>query len=144
MPGAPRLLRQAGTAPLAEVALEQRRKRAPGQVLHEHASCWTDPPPVAADGVTLLHRSVVAPWAGGLRQGADDGVERGEPYGRPEQEIAAAVVAADPEPAEGDGRTPADPVEGSASFVAGVRDAWPLGDRDAVRSSGPVGSSRFV
>ncbi|MGA5290130.1 hypothetical protein [Streptomyces pseudogriseolus] len=64
VPGAPRLLRQAGTAPLAEVALEQRRKRAPGEVMHEHASCWTDPPPVAADSVTLLHRSVVAPWAG--------------------------------------------------------------------------------
>ncbi|MFZ4152050.1 hypothetical protein [Streptomyces pseudogriseolus] len=74
------------------------------------------------------------------------GVERGEPDARAEEEIAAAVVGAAPEPAEGDGRTPADPrrVEGPASFVAVVRDAWLRGDRDAARSSGPVGSSRFV
>ncbi|MDT6983166.1 hypothetical protein ACFSUJ_01595 [Streptomyces lusitanus] len=135
-----------GTAghPQGELVLEQLRERVPGQVLHEHASCWTDPPPVAADSVTLLHQSVVAPWAGGLRQGADGGVEQGEPDARPEEEIAAAVVGAGPEPAEGDGRTPADPVEGPASFVTVVRDAWLRGDRDAVRSSGPVGSSRFL
>ncbi|MFZ4152051.1 hypothetical protein [Streptomyces pseudogriseolus] len=44
VPGAPRLLWQAGTAPLTEGALEQLREGAPGQVLHEHASCWTGPP----------------------------------------------------------------------------------------------------
>ncbi|MFF5343595.1 hypothetical protein ACFY4H_23245 [Streptomyces althioticus] len=130
--------------PQGAAVLEQLRERVPGQVLHEHAGCWTDPPPVAADSVTLLHQSAVAPWAGGLRQGADGGVERGGPDPRPEEEIAASVVAADPEPDEGDGRTPADPVEGVSAFVTAVRDAWLRGDRDPVRSSGPVGSSRFL
>ncbi|MGQ5577382.1 hypothetical protein [Streptomyces sp. ECR3.8] len=130
--------------PQGAAVLEQLRKRVPGQVLHEHAGCWTDPPPVAADSVTLLHQSAVAPWAGGLRQGADGGVEQGNPDPRPEEEIAASVVAADPEPDEGDGRTPADPVEGVAAFVTAVRDTWLRGDRDAVRSTGPVGSSRFL
>ncbi|MGA5117698.1 hypothetical protein [Streptomyces pseudogriseolus] len=123
VPGALRPLRQAGTAPLAEVALEQLRERVPGQVLHEHASCWTDPPPVATDRVTFLNQSVVARWAGGPRQGADGGVEWGEADARAGEEIAAAVVGADPELDEGDGRTPADPVEGPAPFVAVVRDA---------------------
>ncbi|CAL9639124.1 hypothetical protein [Streptomyces sp. enrichment culture] len=130
--------------PRGAAALEQLRERVPGQVLHEHAGCWTDPPPVAADSVTLLHQSAVAPWAGGLRQGADGGVEQGDADPRPAEEIAASVVAADPEPDEGDGRTPADPVEGVAAFVTAVRDAWLRGDRDAVRSTGPVGSSRFL
>ncbi|MEU0911151.1 hypothetical protein [Streptomyces althioticus] len=137
-------LRATAGDPRGAAALEQLRERVPGQVLHEHAGCWTDPPPVAADSVTLLHQSAVAPWAGGLRQGADGGVEQGGPDPRPEEEIAASVVAADPEPDEGDGRTPADPVEGVAAFVTAVRDAWLRGDREAVRSTGPVGSSRFL
>ncbi|MGA5518071.1 hypothetical protein ACPCK2_17765 [Streptomyces pseudogriseolus] len=49
-------------------------------------------------------------------------MERGEADARAEEEIAA-VVGADPELDEGDGRTPADPVEGPAPFVAVVRDA---------------------
>ncbi|MCM2516318.1 hypothetical protein ACPCAJ_18570 [Streptomyces griseoincarnatus] len=53
-------------------------------------------------------------------------------------------MAADPEPDEEDGRTPADPAEGVAAFVTAVRDTWLRGDRDAVRSAGPVGSSRFL
>ncbi|MFF6814052.1 hypothetical protein ACFZAG_29840 [Streptomyces sp. NPDC012403] len=40
---------------------EQLRHRAPGQVLHEHACCWTDPPAATAASVTLLHQSAVAP-----------------------------------------------------------------------------------
>ncbi|MEW2074368.1 MULTISPECIES: hypothetical protein [unclassified Streptomyces] len=79
-------------------------------MLHEHACCWTDPPAATADSVTLLHQSAVAPGAAGLRRGADGGVEPGEPDGRPEAEIAAETVGADPAPDEGDGRTPADPV----------------------------------
>src|SRR5690606_24044164 len=38
------------------------RDRAPGSVLVEHASCWTEPPLVAADFVGLLHQYVVPPW----------------------------------------------------------------------------------
>ncbi|CAL9342233.1 hypothetical protein SUDANB176_00294 [Streptomyces sp. enrichment culture] len=124
--------------------LDQLFRRTPGQVLHEHASCWTDPPGVTADSVTLLHQSVVAPWEAGLRQSADGGVEPGEPDERPEAEIAAAIVAADPTPDEGDGQTPADPVERLTDFVSAVRDTWLRGDRARLRSSGPVASSRFL
>ncbi len=124
--------------------LEQLRERAPGQVLHEHAGCWTDPPGVAADSVTLLHQSAVAPWEAGLRQGADGGEEPGEPDERPAERIAAEIVAADPAPDEGDGRTPADPVERLTDFVSAVRGTWLIGDRAGLRSPGPVASSRFL
>ncbi|GAB2881637.1 hypothetical protein GCM10027074_57420 [Streptomyces deserti] len=118
--------------------------RAPGQVLHEHASCWTDPPAVTPDSVALLHQSAVAPWGAGLRQSADGGVERGEPDDRPEAEIAAEIVAADPAPDEGDGETPADPDTRLTDFVTAVRGTWLQGDRAALKTSGPVRSSRFL
>lgn len=124
-------------------ALEELWDRTPGQVLHEHASCWTDPPGVAADSVTMLHQTVVAPWEAGLRQSADGGVERGEPDERPAAEIAAEIVGADPAPDEGDGQTPADPVERLTDFVSAVRGTWLRGDRSRLRSSGPVAGSRF-
>ncbi|MFS0697432.1 hypothetical protein [Streptomyces nitrosporeus] len=124
--------------------LEQLYHRVPGQILHEHASCWTDPPAVAADSVTLLHQSAVAPWGAGLRAGADGGVERTEPDARPEAEIAAGIVGADPAADEGDGQTPADPVDVLTDFVTAVRGSWLRGDRARVRSTGPVGSSRFL
>ncbi|MFI2205047.1 hypothetical protein ACH47Z_30525 [Streptomyces sp. NPDC020192] len=89
--------------------------RAPGQVLHAHASCWTDPPAIAADSVALLRQSVVAPW-GEQRGSADDGVERG----------------------------PADHDAGFAAFASAVRGSWLRGDRARVRSAGPVTSSRFA
>ncbi|CAM5267558.1 hypothetical protein [Streptomyces aurantiogriseus] len=118
--------------------------RVPGQVLHEHASCWTDTPAVTPDSVTLLHQSVVAPWGAGLRQSADGGVEPGEPDERPDEEIAAEIVAADPTPDQGDGETPADPVERLTDFVTAVRGTWLRGDRGRVKSSGPVFSPRFL
>lgn len=119
-------------------------ERAPGQVLHEHASCWTDPPAVTADSVTLLHQSAVAPWEAGLRQGADGEVERGEVDGRPEKAIAAEIVGADPTPDAGDGETPADPAEKLTDFVSAVSGTWLQGDRAQLRSPGPVASSRFL
>ncbi|MFD9760982.1 hypothetical protein [[Kitasatospora] papulosa] len=119
-------------------------ERAPGQVLHEHASCWTDPPAVTADSVTLLHQSAVAPWEAGLRQGADGEVERGEADGRPEKAIAAEIVGADPTPDAGDGQTPADPAEKLTDFVSAVSGTWLQGDRAQLRSPGPVASSRFL
>ncbi|OKK08897.1 tetratricopeptide repeat protein [Streptomyces sp. CB02400] len=124
--------------------LEQLLHRTPGQVLHEHACCWTDPPAVTADSVALLHQSAVAPWAAGLRQSSDGGVEPGEPDERPEAEIAAEIVGADPTPDEGDGSAPADPVERLTDFVSAVRGTWLRGDRYRLRSSGPVASSRFL
>ena len=39
------------------------RERAPGQVLFERATCWTDPPRVTADVSGLLGQTVVPPWA---------------------------------------------------------------------------------
>ncbi|MFD9145293.1 hypothetical protein ACFVY7_31450 [[Kitasatospora] papulosa] len=119
-------------------------ERAPGQVLHEHASCWTDPPAGTADSVTLLHQSAVAPWEAGLRQGADGEVERGEADGRPEKAIAAEIVGADPTPDAGDGQTPADPAEKLTDFVSAVSGTWLQGDRAQLRSPGPVASSRFL
>ncbi|MFJ6855158.1 hypothetical protein ACIQM3_32340 [Streptomyces sp. NPDC091271] len=118
--------------------------RVPGQVLHEHASCWTDPPGVTADSVTLLHQSVVPPWGETLRLGDDGEAERAEADGRPEAEIAADIVGADPTPDGGDGETPADPVEKLTDFVSAVRGTWLRGDRAGLRSPGPVTSSRFL
>ncbi|MFJ4467176.1 tetratricopeptide repeat protein [Streptomyces sp. NPDC089424] len=118
-------------------------ERTPGQVLHEHASSWTDPPVVTADSVTLLHQSATAPWEGQLRAGEDGNVDRGAPDGRPEEDIAADILAADASPDEGDGGAPADPVEKLTDFVSAVRDTWLTGDRAGLNSTGPVSSSRF-
>ncbi|MDC0769000.1 hypothetical protein [Streptomyces sp. HD] len=119
-------------------------ERAPGQVLHEHASNWTDPPVVTADSVALLHQSATAPWEGQLRADDDGSVERGAPDDRPEREIAADILAADASPDEGDGQTPADGAEALTDFVSAVRDSWLRGDRAGLTSSGPVASSRFL
>jgi hypothetical protein len=119
-------------------------ERTPGQILHEHASNWTDPPVVTADSVTVLHQSVTAPWEARMRVGENGEVERGAPDGRPEEEIAADVLAADAAPDEGDGATPADPLEGLTGFVSAVRDTWLRGDRAGLSSAGPVPSSRFL
>ncbi|MFJ8979599.1 hypothetical protein [Streptomyces sp. NPDC102282] len=86
----------------------------------------------------------MAPWGERLLPGPDGGVETGEPDARPEAEIAAEIVAADPKPEGGDGETPPDPVEALTDFVTGVRGTWLRGDRARLRSSGPVGSSRFM
>ncbi len=124
--------------------LGQLYERTPGQVLHEHASCWTDPPAVCADSVTLLHQSNTAPWAGLLRQTEDGGIERSAPDERPEEEIAADIVCADPTPEEGDDDAPADPDEALRAFVEAVRATWLQGERARLQSSGPVPSSRFM
>ncbi|KAB1148158.1 hypothetical protein F7R91_09630 [Streptomyces luteolifulvus] len=119
-------------------------ERAPGQVLHEHASNWTDPPVVTADSVTLLHQSATAPWEGQLRQGDDGNVERTAPDERPEADLAAEIVGADPTADEGDRDSPADPVERLTAFAHAVRGSWQQGDRARLTSSGPVPSSRFA
>ncbi|QNP68781.1 hypothetical protein IAG44_04430 [Streptomyces roseirectus] len=118
--------------------------RTPGQVLHEHASCWTDPPAVTPDSATLLCQAVTAPWGDTLRLGDDGQVERGGPDERPQEEIAAEIVHADPTPDQGDGATPDDPGERLTEFVTAVRATWLRGDRARVRSTGPVPSGRFA
>ncbi|WP_330462071.1 hypothetical protein OIB37_33590 [Streptomyces sp. NBC_00820] len=124
--------------------LGQLVERLPGQVLHEHASCWTDAPVVTADSVGLLHQTVVAPWGEQLRQGADGGVERGPADDRPEAEIAASVTAADLAVEDGDDEGPADTDEAFTAFVAAVRGTWLNGPRTRLTSAGPVPSSRFA
>ncbi|GHA30884.1 MULTISPECIES: hypothetical protein [Streptomyces] len=119
-------------------------ERAPGQVLHAHACCWTDPPAVTPDSAALLHQSVVAPWGPQLRRSADGGVERGPADDRPEAEIAAGITAADPSPDPGDGDGPADGDTEFAAFATVVKGTWLRGERARVRSAGPVPSSRFA
>ncbi|MET7287970.1 hypothetical protein [Streptomyces sp. NPDC005573] len=123
--------------------LRQLVERVPGQVLHEHAGNWTDPPAVTPDSVGLLHQTVVAPWGEQLRQGADGGVERGPADDRPEAEIAASVTAADPGAGDGDGEGSADTDESFTAFVTAVRDTWLDGPRTRLTSAGPVPISRF-
>ncbi|MFC5883503.1 hypothetical protein RMN57_29405 [Kitasatospora sp. CM 4170] len=110
------------------------RERAPGEVLYEHATCWTTPPAVSADVTGLLAQVARAPWE----------PLGGEPDERPAQELAKDIVAADPTPIEGDGETPPDPDAGLAAFARSVGDRWLNGPRDRCRSTGPVRSSRFA
>jgi hypothetical protein len=120
------------------------RERAPGEVLFEHATCWTDPPAVAADVSTLLVQTVVAPWEKRMRftpEGEPDDVPAD---GRPAREVAAAIAAAEPEVDEGDGDSPPDPEEAVTAFAARVRQKWLDGPRDRSRSPGPVPSARFA
>lgn len=124
--------------------LGQLFERTPGQILHEHASNWTDPPVVSADSITLLHQSATAPWEGQLSAGEDGIAERGAPDDRPEEDIAADILAADATPDEGDGATPADPIEKLTDFVSAVRGTWLRGGRAGLSSAGPVSSSRFL
>ncbi|WP_371649800.1 MULTISPECIES: tetratricopeptide repeat protein [unclassified Streptomyces] len=124
--------------------LGQLHGRVPGQVLHEHASSWTDPPVITADSVALLHQAVVAPWDGQLRAGEGGEVERAGADERPDALIAAEIVGADPSPDEGDGETPADPDERFTEFVTAVRGSWLRGERTGLKSTGPVPSSKFA
>ncbi|MFD6227510.1 hypothetical protein ACFWFZ_11590 [Streptomyces sp. NPDC060232] len=103
--------------------------RTEGQILSEHATCWTEPPAVSADFSTLLCQFVVPPWR-------DDD--------RPEEEIARDVAAADPAPDGGDGQAPPDPDEAFRAFAAGVAPGWLAAPRDRIASPGPVPSSRFA
>lgn len=120
------------------------RDRAPGQLLYEHATRWTDPPAVPADVSTFLHQTVVAPWGERLR-GEPDGTMAKDPADeRPAEELAAGITHADPEPDPGDAATPADPDETLAAFATTVAREWATGVRDRVASPGPVPSSRFL
>ncbi|WP_030348370.1 hypothetical protein [Streptomyces sp. NRRL S-1022] len=119
-------------------------ERVPGQVLHAHACCWTDPPAVTPDSAALLHQSVVAPWRAQLRQSADGGVEQGPADDRPEAEVAAGITGAGLSDGAGDGTGPADGDAEFAAFATAVAGTWLRGDRARVRSAGPVPSSRFA
>ncbi|WP_330299719.1 hypothetical protein [Streptomyces sp. NBC_00503] len=104
-------------------------ERADGQILYEHATRWTSPPPVSADFSALQAQFVTEPWQ-------DDT--------RPEEEIARDVAAADPAPDTGDGATPPDTDEAFRARAAALGPGWLTGPRDRIRSAGPVHSSRFA
>ena len=74
------------TDPGAVAAL---RERAPGQILFERATCWTDPPRVTADVSGLLGQSAVPPWAAQIRRLDDGTAGQGPADDRPIQAIAA-------------------------------------------------------
>ncbi|GAA5194430.1 hypothetical protein GCM10023322_58790 [Rugosimonospora acidiphila] len=120
------------------------RERAPGQVLFEQATCWTQPPAVTADVSGLLSQFVVPPWGERLGGGPDNEVSQEPADDRPVETLAAQVLGADPKPDTGDGETPEDSDESLSAFVAGLRDLWLTGPRDRMRSPGPVRSSRFA
>jgi hypothetical protein len=119
-------------------------ERAPGQILWEHASCWTSHSGLAADINTMLVQHCVAPWGSRMRQAEDGSMERTPPDDRPAAEVAADIAGLSVEVDEGDGETPPDPDAALAAFVAGVRENWLTGNRDYAGSSGPVRSSRFL
>ncbi|MGW2371948.1 MULTISPECIES: tetratricopeptide repeat protein [Kitasatospora] len=126
----------------AEVA--QLRERTEGQLLFEHATCWTDPPAVTADVSTLLGQIVNAPWEPGLQFSEDGEPEEAEPDRRSAEELAEAILAATPTAPEGDGQTPPDPDDTLTAFATRATD-WPAtGPRDRINSAGPVRSSRFA
>ncbi|WP_328302115.1 hypothetical protein OG389_31940 [Streptomyces sp. NBC_00435] len=105
------------------------RERADGQVLYEHATRWTSPPPVRADFSALQAQFTKEPW---------------EDDARPAEEIARDVAAADPTADEGDGTTPPDTDEAFRAYAAALAPGWLTGPRDRVGSPGPVPSSRFA
>ncbi|MEU5990497.1 hypothetical protein ABZ806_16135 [Spirillospora sp. NPDC047418] len=128
---------------LNETQVEGLRERAEGQVLFEHASCWTGPPVVGADVTGFLHQVAVPPWGERLRVTADRETEKVPPDERPAELLAEEIVEAEPETFEEDGAPP-DPDGALAGFAGALRGHWLTGPRDAVRSPGPVPSSRFA
>lgn len=116
--------------------------RTSGQILFEHATYWVRPPAVAADISGLLCQTAVEPWGPHTRLG-DNGPETAPADSRPESEIAREIVRADGTPDSGDDRTPPDPDQVLADFVAATRDTWLQGSRTPVKSPGPVRSSFF-
>ncbi|MFD8481772.1 hypothetical protein [Kitasatospora sp. NPDC059673] len=119
-------------------------ERAPGELLYEHATCWTDTPAVSADVSGLLVQHLVAPWEPGLRVDDNGQVERGPADDAPAAVLAERIRTAAAEPDEGDGQSPPDPDEALSAFAARAAATWATGNRDRIRSSGPVRSSRFV
>ena len=120
------------------------RERAPGSVLVEHASRWTQPPGVAADIVGFLHQYVVAPWGRQLIASPGEEPRWTDPDTRPEEEVAADIVAAASTTSTLE-TLPDDTTEHLVAFVNALKGAWPAtGPRDRMWSPGPVPSSAFL
>ena len=128
------------------------RQRAPGQVVFERATCWTDPPRVTADVSGLLGQTTVPPWAAQPRRLQDGTTGLGPADDRPIQAIAAEIVHATPERDGGDGSAPPDPDQDLRHFAETVTapDArergggWLGGIREYIPDAGPVPSNRFI
>ncbi|MEU3778328.1 hypothetical protein AB0F11_35020 [Streptomyces sp. NPDC032472] len=119
--------------------LAELRDRAPGQVLYEHASRWTEPAAVPADFSTLQRQVGSEPW--GEQLGAEG---RGPADSRPEAEIARDIVTADPSADPGDGEGPVDGEAAFRDFVTAIAPLWlTSGSRAPINSTGPVQSNRF-
>jgi hypothetical protein len=119
---------------------------APGRLLFEHATCWTEPPAVAADVCTLLAQVVSTPWEAHRRPAPGGGGWVDVPADtRPDTDLVAELVAAPIRPQDGDGATPDDSDELLAGFVTRVAAGFGSAGlpRDKVWSPGPVPSSRF-
>ncbi|MEV7216909.1 hypothetical protein AB0O31_27940 [Kitasatospora cineracea] len=124
--------------------LSALHERAPGELLYEHATCWTDTPAVSADVCGLLVQRIVAPWEPRMTVGEDGEVTDSPADDRPAEELAREILAASAEPDPGDGATPPDPDAALADFAARAAATWATGSRDRIRSAGPVRSSRFA
>jgi hypothetical protein len=121
------------------------RNRAPGSVLVEHATCWTDPPPVAADFVGLLRQHVIPPWGPQLVAEPDGPVRQAEPDLRPAEELAEEIVASAAGLAPDPEARPDDTIEHLVAFVDALAGSWPAtGPRDRMWSPGPVPSAYFL
>lgn len=101
-------------------AVAALRRRVPGQVLFQRATCWTDPPRVAADLSGLLGEYVLAPWDGQWQRLDDGSTGQGPADDRPAEVLAAELAATAPEREEGDGSAPADPDDGLRCFARAV------------------------
>ncbi|WP_433077054.1 hypothetical protein ACQP1P_33495 [Dactylosporangium sp. CA-052675] len=117
-------------------------ERAPGALLVEHATSWTDPGPVAPDASGLLYQSLVPPWSEHTRFPPGGEPEPVPADDRPAEALAAVVLQTAPDEDEvAPGDTPAD----LAAFAAALTAGWPLtGRRDRLWSPGPVPSARFL
>ncbi|MFG2045361.1 tetratricopeptide repeat protein [Dactylosporangium sp. NPDC048998] len=117
-------------------------ERAPGALLVEHATSWTDPGLVAPDATGLLYQSLVPAWGEHMRFPPGGEPEQVPADDRPAEALAAAVLETAPDEDEvAPGDTPAD----LATFAAGLAAGWPLiGRRDRLWSPGPVPSARFL
>ncbi|MER5863118.1 hypothetical protein [Kitasatospora sp. NPDC002040] len=121
----------------------QLLERADGEILFEHATCWTDTPAVSADICTLLAQVAVAPWESGVHVAEDGEPDQASGDRRSAEQLADAILAAGAEPDQGDGETPADPEQALTAFARRVDGSWLTGARDRIRSAGPVRSSSF-
>lgn len=136
----------------SRTAVAALRGRAPGQVLFERATCWTDPPPVSADVTGLLAQRAVPPWEGQLLRLEDGTIGAGPADDRPAEVIAAQIAATAPVPDEGDGSAPPDPDETLRRFAEavtargarGTDGGWLGGIREYIPDAGPVPSTRFL